>query len=369
MNKQRIVIASILKPVAEPRAFNKLALSLCETNQYQLNIIGYCSKKTPEVKDLTFTSIFCRPRTHILRAWAPVRFLRELFRFRPKLVIVTTYELLPMALLGKLFLGFRLLYDLQENYHQNLLLNPTVPNGIRQIMALGIQGIERISHPFINHYFFAEQIYHSQFPYISNYTLLENKYAGPASLERNRLPEGPTFIISGTITPVYGVEKAVQWFLAIQQEFPDISLQIIGHVPLRSFQKTLEKTAALNPSIGLHLSSNPIAYTTILEAVQQARIVLMPYEVPDSIRFKIPSKLYESIALQKPIMISKNPPWEKVIDDYPAGLAIDFSKTEQAASHYKKLLSLPLYQKKPGKEVTWEGEKLRLKKIISDFLG
>src|SRR5690606_42149493 len=98
MIKARIVIASVLKPVTEPRAYHKLALSLRETNKYRINIIGFCSKKKPDLEDLRFTSVFCRPRTHPSRILAPFRFIREVFRYRPELVIVTTYELLPMAL-------------------------------------------------------------------------------------------------------------------------------------------------------------------------------------------------------------------------------------------------------------------------------
>src|SRR5690606_37631719 len=104
MNKYRIVIASVLKPVTEPRAFSKLALSMRETNKYHINIIGFCAKKSQNLKGIRLTPIFCRHRTHIYRAVAPFRFLREIFAYKPNLVIVTTYELLPMALLGKVFL-------------------------------------------------------------------------------------------------------------------------------------------------------------------------------------------------------------------------------------------------------------------------
>src|SRR5690606_7251183 len=135
-------------------------------------------------------------------------------------VIVSTYELLPMALLGKTLLGFRLIYDLQENYSQNILFNESVPRAFRSILASWIRIIEITAHRYIDHYFFAEQIYRSQFPYIRNYTVLENKYAGPPPAGRKPLSPHPEFIISGTITPVYGIEKAIYWFLALQKHYP-----------------------------------------------------------------------------------------------------------------------------------------------------
>src|SRR5690606_24420162 len=142
-----------------------------------------------------------------------------------------------------------------------------------------------------------------------NYTVLENKYAGPPPAVRKPLSPHPEFIISGTITPVYGIEKAIYWFLALQKHYPQARLHIVGHVPLYDFQKKLEQLTAISANIRLNISPNPISYNIILEAVQQADVVLMPYETLDSIRHKVPSKLYEGIALHKPILISKNPSW------------------------------------------------------------
>ena len=123
-----------------------------------------------------------------------------------------------------------------------------------------------------------------------------------------------------------------------------------------------------HPQITIDLSSHPLPYSVIWEAVQHAEIVLMPYETLDSIRFKIPSKLYESIALRKSVLISENPLWEKIITAYPAGLTIDFSINSEAANQYRRLLSLSLYQKKPGKEVTWDGEKEKFINAIDEMI-
>lgn len=123
------------------------------------------------------------------------------------------------------------------------------------------------------------------------------------------------------------------------------------------------------PQISSHLSPTPLPYESVLTSVQQSEVVLMPYEIPDSIRFKVPSKLYESIALRKAILISKNPLWENILAPYPAGLAIDFTKTREATRVYRKLLSLRLYQNLPGKEVTWEGEKEKLGALIARLLS
>ena len=371
MNKLRIAIASVLKPVTEPRAFTKLALSLRETNKYHLNIIGFCAKKTPILQDIQFTCVFKRNRTHYSRILAPLKFLAELFSYRPHLVIVTTYELLPMALLGKLFLKYKLIYDLQENYHKNVLLNKTTPKWVRAFLAYLIKGIEGPAHPFIDHYFFAERSYPKEFPYITQYTVLENKYHGKVIQKKERAgnQDRTVLLISGTITPVFGIENALKWFLSLHQEMPGICLQIIGHVPLQEFKRQLEEWTQNHPQIKLNLSNHPLPHSLLYKELLKADVVLMPYENLHSIRYKIPTKLYESIALQKPILISANPLWQEIIGAYPAGMSIDFSSIHEAKNHLTALMAMSLYKNMPAIEVTWESEKLKLLKVIQHFLS
>src|SRR5690606_5152498 len=370
MNKTRIVIASVLKPVTEPRAFSKLALSLRETNKYRINIIGFCSKKSQTVDDIGFTAIFCRKRTHISRLFASLKFLRVLFQDTPAVVIVTTYELLPAALLGKAMLRFKLVYDMQENYAQNILLNHSTPNILRRLLAGIVRGVERTAHPWVDHYFFAEQVYARQFQHINKFSVIENKFTPPfpLSLLDTVIPVPPHFVISGTITPVYGIEKAVLWFLALQEHLPEATLTIIGHVPLEAFRKKLIAWAALHHNIYLQISTHPIDYHLILNAVQQAAVVLMPYELVESIRYKIPSKLYESVALRKPLIISENPSWSQIVDYYPAGISIDFTKTDNAVIDFQTLQVRRLYRISPGPEVQWEGEAGKLVRVLEDLV-
>src|SRR5690606_4593456 len=179
MIKARIVIASVLKPVTEPRAFHKLALSLRETNKYRINIIGFCSKKKPVLEDLVFTEILCRPRIHPLRLLASFKYLGEVFRYRPRLVIVTTYELLLPALVGKLFLRYRLIYDLTETCPENLMMNMSLSSGIGCLATGIICLIALAAHPFLDHYFFSAQVYTTRFPHIRDFTVLESKFAEP----------------------------------------------------------------------------------------------------------------------------------------------------------------------------------------------
>ena len=60
MKKQRIVLASVLKPVDDTRMFEKIGKSLSDNPDFEIFIIGYPSKQPPNDPEITFF------RTHIL---------------------------------------------------------------------------------------------------------------------------------------------------------------------------------------------------------------------------------------------------------------------------------------------------------------
>lgn len=367
-----VVIASVLKPLNDSRVLYKLAFSLRETNKYGLNIIGFSSKKTPKHENIRFISVFSKNRKHLIRIFAPFKMLWALFRIRPSLLIVTTYELLPAAAFGKILLGYKLVYDVQENYSKNVVFNETLPKTFQKPAEWYIKSCETITARFIDHYIFAEKCYAQEFPEISNFTVIENKS------ESHTFSEAPVklsskhqyrFLISGTITPVYGIKNALKWFLHIRKSYPNIQLDIVGHAPLHSFQKELETMASGHKGINMHIAPVPISFEVLKEYMIKADVVVLPYLAVPSIQNKVPTKLYDALALHKPIMISQNPVWEKMINRYQAGLSIDFSQSDQAEEIMKQFLASTFYTKKAGEEVCWKAEKNKFIHLVGQIIG
>ena len=52
--KKRVVFASVLKPVDDPRTYLKMARSLVPGHKYEIFIIGYPSKQKVFDPDITF---------------------------------------------------------------------------------------------------------------------------------------------------------------------------------------------------------------------------------------------------------------------------------------------------------------------------
>ena len=111
-----IAITSILKPVDAVRAFHRIGLTLAQNDHWQVNIIGFGRKNLiinekikffvlPTFSRLGFSRL--ASQWHIWKAWKTIK---------PKIIIIETIELLPLALIYKLLHHVKLVYDIQENY-------------------------------------------------------------------------------------------------------------------------------------------------------------------------------------------------------------------------------------------------------------
>ncbi|WP_143961078.1 glycosyltransferase [Litoribacter populi] len=369
---KKVIIASVLKPVNDTRAFHKLALSLRETNKYHVNIIGFFAKNTPNEPNIVFTTLQHNHRLHYTRLTASLRFINFVKSYKPDLVVVTTYELLPAAVYLKKRMGFKLIYDVQENYSLNIKSNKTLPSWLGRILGGSVGYLEEKAFSSIDHFVLAERSYKLELGLRDNYTILENKTTiQPVKVSPFKLTSGQalTFVIYGTLTPVYGVEEAIDWFLNLSQHEPLFRLTIVGHVPLKSFHQTILEKVEGNVNIHHNLSSTPISYPQILTTASMADVVLLPYQQIASIRYKIPTKLYESLALGKPIIHSPNALWKDISAPYTASLELDFLNPPSSLDFLRQLHAHTFYQNSPGESISWTPESTRWTTLVDNLLG
>jgi len=171
-----VLIASSLKPVKDIRAWGKLGISIRETSKYSLNIIGFSAKKIEKSEEVNFYSSMAFSRSRWDRIRAMARFTELLLKIRPELLICCTYEYLPIARFFKKILGYKIVYDVQENYAANLALNPLLTEKKRKQLGKIIRSMEAPNG--IDLFLFAESCYQNEMPEKTPYLVLENKFTG-----------------------------------------------------------------------------------------------------------------------------------------------------------------------------------------------
>ncbi|MEQ9592877.1 MAG: glycosyltransferase, partial [Cyclobacteriaceae bacterium] len=120
MKKRRLVIASVLKPIDDTRMYEKMAVSLCTLEHWEVAVIGYPSRHKPVQAGITFLPLQPFSRISFSRLAAPVRVFKLIIQLRPEVLIVNTYELLIVAIVNRILFGTKIIYDIRENYFRNI---------------------------------------------------------------------------------------------------------------------------------------------------------------------------------------------------------------------------------------------------------
>lgn len=368
--KVPVLIASTLKPIRDIRAFGKLALSLGETNKYRLNIIGFSPKKPKSASGIRFFSSMSHFDSIWDRILAQPRFLICLLKVRPKVLICCTYELLPIASFFKSLFGYKLVYDVQENYRANLDLNPAVSTKKKEKARRLILKAESIKG--IDLYLLAEKCYADEMPEKRPFLILENKYygeiarKGPFSLRGKKKFR---FCISGTITPAFGTWEALGWFKEILRSYPESELEIIGHCPIANLWEKLTQAAQEIPQLTLRIDHNPVPHQELIEALKESDFALLPYQNHPAIADKMPSKLFECAALGIPVLISSNPKWNAFLTAFTGGHSVDFSDPTHTVSKFEEALGQTFFKSPPSESILWKTEKLHFQQAIQNLLS
>ncbi len=365
-----ILLASSLKPVKDIRAWEKLGRSLSETTTYSLNIIGFSGKMHEQEDKINFFSSKSSFHSKWKRVSSQLRFIRLLVQIRPRVLICCTYEYLPVAALFKKLLNFKLVYDVQENYIANMDLIPNLTAKAKMRATRIIQKAESING--IDLYLLAEKCYADEMPEKRPFLVLENKYSGPIKQVmpiRFPLRKGYKFVVTGTITPAFGILDSVNWFKSVLKEFPESKLNIIGHLTLPEFGKELSLACQNVPGIELSFSEIPVPHDQIIQAMAKTDFALLPYQNHPAIKNKMPTKLFEAAGLGIPVLITPNQKWMDFLKPFSGGFPIDFSNTKDAGFQFSKALELEYFTNQPDHSIRWDSQKSNFLKAIEGLLS
>ncbi len=367
MKKRRIVLASVLKPVDDTRMFEKIGGSLARVENYQVFIIGFPSSKTiSSGSDITFLPLKAFSRLSINRLIAPLAVLKKTIQVKPELLIVNTHELLIVGLLNRILFGTRIIYDIRENYALNIRHTNAFPHVIKALLAGWVRVKEVVTSPFFHGYFLAENIYAEQLGFVGKKGIvLENKAIIPPNFKRVPQPGKIQLLFGGTLAESTGVFQAIQLAKELNQVNKSVELKIIGYCAQPSTQNKLLSTIQNLPFVTLIGGDKLVPHPDILDAIQQADFGIICYPASEHIHKKIPTKLYEYLAYELPVLLQKNPLWEALCNPYPAAIPIDFDNLVPETL-LSKMETINFYRSMPD-NVTWDSEESRLLKKVNKF--
>ncbi len=365
MRKIPLVLGSVLKPVDDTRMYEKLGITLAETNNYEVNIIGFFSKKIPVRKNITFHPIFDFKRTGFIRLGAPWKFLKKLIKLKPELIIVNTHELLLVTVLYRILFGGKIFYDLNENHFRNILYNKHYNTLIKLLLSFWIRSKEYLSAPFINYFLLAERGYVDEIRFIGRrHIILENKYKSiKADWIPQKIPGNIRLLYSGTIAESYGVFSTIQYVDRLHQKNQNVELMIIGYCSHTPDLIRLKKALKGKPYISLIGGDSLVPHTDIIGAIQSADFGIVNYIVNKSTENCFPTKIYEYMANKLPILIQAYEPWHRMPTEWNACVVIDFEKADPENA-LNLINEKRFYNEGVPDNIFWQKEEKKLLELV-----
>ena len=363
-NKKRIVIASILKPVNDTRMFGKIAVTLANTDRYEIHVAGFAAPHQPTT-NIYFHSFGSFTRLGLKRLIVPWLLLKTIRKIRPQLLIITTHELLFVALLARLFYRSRIVYDVQENYFVNLSCTRTFPYGIKHVLAAYVRVKETLAARFIDHFFLAERAYAKELPFVkSRFTILENKVRRPAT-PLKRSTGTNTLLFTGTLAESTGVFSAIDLAVKLHEINPAIRLIIVGFASQKQTLKKIQNAIAFYDFIELIGGSELVPHPEIMRHIQRAGFGIIAYPDNPSTRTAVPTKLYEYLGYKLPILLTEHEEWARICHSYNA--AVVFSPSIDTQTIHELMATQTFYTTDPS-QVYWEEEEPKLIAIVDSIL-
>jgi glycosyltransferase involved in cell wall biosynthesis len=361
IKKQAIVIASILKPLDDTRMFEKMAKSLELTGLWSVHIIGFGKMIQSDSVEMYPLGEFSRISWK--RFVCPFIVLEKLIRIRPNVVIVNTHELLIPLLIYKIIFGCRAIYDIRENYFLNILYTSAFPKGLKHMIAFWVRLKEWMTGPLIDHFTLAEASYEKELSFIGQrHTIIENKCVVPDQFQRKPNPEKIRLLFTGTIDQTTGVEEAIKLAKQLYELDNRVELRIVGYCARADYREKLLSQWQEMPFISTRGINTLVSHSLIFDEIAKATAGIIFY--PNSIHNKdrIPTKVYEYMACDLPIIYDQSATWSELVSNHNAGIKIDFERPNFTEILHQ-ITSIPFYPN-PVKITYWGSESQKLIKAV-----
>ena len=369
MTKKVIAIISILKPIDDTRNYEKIARSIGNTNKYDINIIGFLPKKIPDAVNTVFHPIFNFHRLSLKRFLAPLKIFNLLLKLKPELIIVTCTDLLIVSILNKILFGTKIIYDIQENYYRNIIYSGAYSTVIKYPLAWIVRITEMLSAPLVDKFILAEKIYSKQLHFTSSKSVVvENMALIPKDLSISKSNSNSEIVLlySGTISAHYGIFEAIELVQRLKNVNNNISLRILGYASQTHIRNKLIKlTEGLN-FISIIGIDRLVPHDQILTEMNNVDFCILPYQFNQSTSGRIPTKLYECLAMEKPVIINSNETWNNIIEQNNAGIIYDFNASLEFP---EDKLNQTFYGKNRSNQYKWENNSAEIVDTVKNLIG
>ena len=358
---------STVHPVFDIRIFHKECKSL-EKAGYEVHLIIQ-HKKDEEIEDIKIHSL-PKPKNRIERFLK----LRELAYQKAVEINADIYhfhdpELIPVGLKLKK-LGKKVIYDVHEDVPRQILTKPYLNKFIRHIISRTFEIYENYASKKFDAIITATPHIRDRFLKINKNTIDINNFPKldelyePVSWE-NRKNE---ICYIGGISRIRGIVELVKAL-----EYVDTTLHLAGNFE----SEELEKEVVNLPGWKKVKYYGFVDREKIKEILKQVKIGIVTLHPIINYLYSLPIKMFEYMSAGIPVVASKFPLWQDIVEKNKCGICVDPQNPKEIASAINYLLSNDNIAKKFGENArnlvetkyNWQNEEKKLLKVYKNLLN
>lgn len=231
-------------------------------------------------------------------------------------------ELLPLLYFLSL-IGKNVVYDMHESFPKQLK-SKNLPEWIKKILGFLWPKIEYKILKKIN-VIFAEKSYKKDYSYIKNYVEVLNM---PLTKQIKNIKQNKfnrfTIGYVGDVSADRGCIKILEALFLLQKKGIDIGFECVGEILNDLEKKKIDKLISKLKNVKFY---GQLPFEIALEKISKCHIglaILMPK--PNYIE-SYPTKLFEYLAMEIPVIISNFPLYKKIIKNNKFGICVDPNST------------------------------------------
>lgn len=373
MKKFKVCVITSAHPALNIRPFYKEAISLVKEG-YDVIMIAQHNKN--EVVDGVKIIALPKPKNRFYRMFVTtLNVFRLALKQKANVYHFHDPELIPIGLLLKFFTKAKVIYDVHEDFPQDILSKYWIPKIVRNPISILFNCFEKLAFRKIDYIFAATPFIKNNFKHynvinIGNYPII-NDFDSQIVLNQNRINNKSEYIViyMGHLTRARGIKEIIQALGFINVKYK-VRLKLLGDFSDRIFEnevKNLKEWEMVDYFGWVPQEKIP----GHLKEVKTGLACLWP--TPNYLN-SMATKTFEYMLCSLPVVMSNFPHWQELFKD--CALFVNPLNPEEIAKAIEYFIEHPEEAKKMGKngrravleKYNWENEGKKMLKIYGKLL-
>ncbi len=300
------------------------------------------------------------------------------FRIRPDMIHIHTPELLWVGWILYKMLRIKLIYDMHEDYAQNILYYQGWPSVLRPVLAALVRKMELATAPSLSGVIYAETCFDNLLSVAAEKRIvIRNLHVSPPGFKPKVVISNEilTLAVAGTLAKSWGTEQAIKVWQAINLTKGPCKLVLAGFCAGNRQQYRIRRLIVQSGFASLaelHGINTYLPHEKLIELISMADAILALYEISPANAQRIPTRFYEAMAVRRPLFFTNNPVWLALNAQLRFGYGVEYNNISKTADQVWQLYQQqwPNYAGNgfPAEAWDWTFEGKRLVNWYSGYL-